>query len=66
MDMVFFAVTFDKSGVEVIRNGGEGGAQAFQCIIIQRAAAILCDKDQMHMQVRNNMSSLAIFYLEPS
>ena len=63
VDMVFLAIAFHQHRAETFGDGSEGAAQARQCIIVEHSVAVLCYKDQMHMQRCNYMSSRAIFHL---
>ena len=50
VDMVSLAIAFHQHRAEAFGDRSEGTAQARQRIIVEHSAAVLCYKDQMHMQ----------------
>jgi len=47
--MVFFAIALHKHCTEIVGDRDEGVSQPRQRIVVEHAAAVLRDEDQVHM-----------------
>lgn len=61
--MILLAVAFDKSRAEVVAHPAEDLSKPNMILCIQTGPAVFCNKDQMDMKRRNDMSSLSIIKL---
>ena len=61
VNVVVFAVEFDQSRFEIMANRGEDLMQIVQYCLCEYPPSVLCDKDQVNMNLENAMSSMSEF-----
>jgi hypothetical protein len=61
MNMIVFAVHFDKLTFEVQTDLRKDGTKSLDSISIQYSIAILCDEDQMDMKLEDTVSTASNF-----
>jgi putative transposase len=69
MDMVFFAIHLDQSGLEFLADTCKEMAQLVQSCAVENHTTILGDEDQMYMQIKyavSAMSDLVVLWHRPN